>query len=169
MVALLYHTLSRDQTGIELSQARERLLNDDAASVALTQAEEDGTLLGAKHGIGPKSQRLACRDFEAMMQLKPLTNQTRKTRLQIEQLELWKAFCIDMLDGLRPSRLKAKVRVGNKVLISNMPYFIRTGSIKSLFSCYKIWCENRNVTHKQRLGARKCHKKKRPFAKLCFQ
>jgi len=150
--AVLYEVLPDKKVSSLLRNARD-LLQEDIAQNRFRVRKDPG-FHADKHGIGPKSANVAKQDFKRVMLGESVRAQSRKSPITMEKLDTFKVFCLQSLDGLRPSRVKAKVRIGEHVVITNMPYFIRTCSVSTLFESYKIWCSNRNMEAKVRLGKR---------------
>jgi hypothetical protein len=137
---VLYHFLPRKKVGTLLKNARERIP---------TNCPDD---VRSNRGIGYKAERQAQLDIGVIMRFDELDGSSRHSKLKPENLEIWKTFIIDQLEGLRPSRLQNRLKIGAHAVLRNVPYFIRTVELQTLFRKYRAWCLSRQITSSRMLG-----------------
>ena len=132
--------LPRTKAGTLLKNARERIP---------TNCPDD---VRSNRGIGYKAERQAQLDIGVIMRFDGSDGSSRHSKLKPENLEIWKTFIIDQLEGLRPSRLQNRLKIGAHAVLRNVPYFIRTIELQTLFRKYRAWCLSRQITSSRMLG-----------------
>jgi len=102
--SVLYEVLPEKKVYDLLRDARHVLQEDIAQNRSRTR--NDPGFHADKHGIGPKSAKIAKQDFQRVMLGESVRNHSRKSPITVEKLDTFKVFCLQALDGLRPSRVK---------------------------------------------------------------
>jgi hypothetical protein len=99
---------------------------------------------GRFHGIGHRSRIQAAEDYSLMMKGDSLHQNHPKSRLSMDLFMDLGEFIKASLGGIRPGKLRSRVKLSENAILFNVPYFIRPHSISMTFRLFKSWCAARN-------------------------